>query len=201
MNPKRTIHERILLRIDEALGEPHSPYRDEVTGGLRADRLANAMEGEEGRAAADYAYAIRDLRNSGDIADLSRLRLTEEGAIRVRALRSPAADHNVVGSKPMIDRNKLSRGPEPYLGWWLEGTPGPAMHPRSYICFASEDRGESRFQVTIATASAKLSLEGGAARADCWLKLASAKLAVTTRPSATRRLAAPRFISYSVLSR
>src|SRR6266545_3847811 len=165
MNPKRTIHERILLRIDEALGEPHSPYRDEVTGGLRADRLANAMDGEEGRAAADYAYAIRDLRNSGDIADLSRLRLTEEGAIRVRALRSPA------------------------------------MHPRSYICFASEDRGESRFQVTIATASAKLSLEGGAARADCWLKLASAKLAVTTRPSATRRLAAPRFISYSVLSR
>lgn len=136
-----TIHEQMLLKIDEAIRDPESPHRDEVNGGVRADRLANSMEGVNGRPAADYAYAIRDLCDTGDVADLSRLRLTEKGALRVRGLREM--------SEHVINRGDFERGPEPYLGWYLEGTPGPPNQPASYICYASEHKGEGRFQVVV----------------------------------------------------
>lgn len=145
MNDEQTIHELILLRIDQELSDPRSPQRDEQSGGLREDKLAGALGGEFNRPAADFAYAIRDLEKSGDIADLSRIRLTEKGARRVRDLRRAMEGD----AKMVIDRDKLMRGPEPYLGWWLEGAPGPMMQPTSYVCYASEDQGDSRFQVKI----------------------------------------------------
>jgi hypothetical protein len=83
-----SIHESVLLKIDEAIGDKKSPHRDRVNGGVRADLLANSMEGLDDRPAADYAYAIRDLRDSGDVADLGNLRLTEKGASRIRELRA-----------------------------------------------------------------------------------------------------------------
>lgn len=140
-DPDLTIHEITLLKIDEAIRDPESPHRNEVNGGVRADRLANSMDGVGDRPASDYSYAIRDLCDTGDAADLGKLRLTEKGESRVRELRRRA--------EPVIDRNGLRRGPEPYLGWYLEGEPGSPVGHVSYICYASKDQGDGQFQVVV----------------------------------------------------
>ena len=138
---KLTIYEQMLLKIDDAIRDSESPHRDEVNGGVPADRLANSMDGVADRPAADYAYAIRDLCDTGDVADLGRLRLTEKGALRVGQLRQRGDS--------LIDREALRRGPEPYLGWFFEGEPGSPIGHASYICYATEDRGDGQFQVLV----------------------------------------------------
>ena len=49
----------------------------------------------------------------------------------------------------VIIRRDLARGPEPYLGWYLEGEAGPPTEPTSYICYANEDKGEARFRIRV----------------------------------------------------
>jgi hypothetical protein len=81
-----TTHEQMLLRIDGAISEAES--LGSVLQGIRADTIANGMDGVNGRSAAVYYNLIRDLEQTGDVADLSRLRLTERGELRVREIRA-----------------------------------------------------------------------------------------------------------------
>ena len=47
------------------------------------------------------------------------------------------------------NREDFRRGPEPYLGWYLEGAPGSPTEPASFICYANEDRGTGSFRVRV----------------------------------------------------
>lgn len=47
-----------------------------------------------------------------------------------------------------IDRDGLRQKDIAYLGWWLEGEPGPAMAPASYLWYATEHKGSGLFTVT-----------------------------------------------------
>ena len=50
----------------------------------------------------------------------------------------------------VVDRDAFWRGPEPYLGWYLEGhIPSGLQSMRKYSCHAGEDRGDGEFTVTV----------------------------------------------------
>lgn len=69
---------------------------------------------------------------------------------RVRlTCRSPVVLPDSETSMSDIDRDALREGPIPYLGWWLEGAPGEPTEPASYVWYASEDQGDSRWQIKV----------------------------------------------------
>ena len=118
-----TIHEFVLLKLDDALSEvnPPSPFGEH--NGIRLDSLANSLDALGGKPASAYAYALRELVKTEIVAgDTSVGWLSESGVERVRRIRLGSwgrRRERVAEQMPAAIAGAVASAPFGFLVGWL----------------------------------------------------------------------------------